>query len=67
MILMQLPPTGLKEVENFLRPSVVIRLQRFRCSAKLECRVASPHRHFHTGLRQMRIQKPQMTAASSVV
>ena len=49
MILMQLPPTGLKEVENFLRPSVVLWLQRFRCSAKLECRVASPHRDINAG------------------
>jgi len=67
MILMQLPPTGLKEVENFLRPSVVLWLQRSHYDTALKRGVSFPHRHFHTGLRQMRVQNPQMTAASSVV
>jgi len=57
MILMQLPPTGLQKAENILCPSVVIRLQRSHYDTALKRGVSFPHRHFHTGLRQMRVQK----------
>ena len=55
MILMQLPPTGLQKAENILCPYVVIRLQRSHYDTALKRGVSFPHRHFHTGLRQMRI------------
>ena len=57
MILMQLPPTGLQKAENILCPYVVIRLQRSHYDTALKRGVSFPHRHFHTGLRQMRIKK----------